>query len=228
VFSDKSLSSLEKKKVAVIFTVSFFVIFFWSAFEQAGASLTFFAEEQTNRDLGFYVVPASFFQSLNSTFVVILAPIFAFLWLKMGKREPSSPTKMAMGLFLLALGYLWISFGVKDVQPGVKVSMIWLTGMYFMHTSGELCLSPIGLSLVNKLAPVKFASLLMAVWFTANAFANKLAGVLSALYPDGKTTYVMGFAITNLNEYFMMFVVMAGTASIILFVLASKLKKMMD
>lgn len=228
VFSDKTLSALEKKKVAVIFTVSFFVIFFWSAFEQAGASLTFFAEEQTNRDLGFFVVPASFFQSLNSTFVVILAPIFAFLWLKMGKREPSSPMKMALGLFLLALGYLWIAFGVKDVQPGIKVSMMWLTGMYFMHTSGELCLSPIGLSLVNKLAPIKFASLLMAVWFTANAFANKLAGVLSALYPDGKTTYVLGFAITNLYDYFMMFVVMAGTASLILFIIASKLKKMMD
>ncbi len=228
VFSDKTLSALEKKKVAVIFTVSFFVIFFWSAFEQAGASLTFFASEQTNRDLGFFVVPASFFQSLNSTFVVILAPVFAFLWLKMGKREPSSPMKMAMGLFLLALGYLWIAFGVKDVQPGVKVSMMWLTGMYFMHTSGELCLSPIGLSLVNKLAPLKFASLLMAVWFTANAFANKLAGVLSALYPDGKTTYVLGYAITNLYDYFMMFVVMAGTASVILFIIASKLKKMMD
>lgn len=228
VFSDKTLNALEKKKVAVIFTVSFFVIFFWSAFEQAGASLTFFAEEQTNRDLGFYIIPASFFQSLNSTFVVILAPIFAFLWLKMGKKEPSSPMKMALGLFLLALGYLWIAFGVKDVQPGIKVSMMWLTGMYFMHTSGELCLSPIGLSLVNKLAPIKFASLLMAVWFTANAFANKLAGVLSALYPDGKTTYVLGFAITNLYDYFMMFVVMAGTASLILFIIASKLKKMMD
>ncbi|MEO0066848.1 MAG: hypothetical protein RI983_2174 [Bacteroidota bacterium] len=228
VFSDKTLTALEKKKVAVIFTVSFFVIFFWSAFEQAGASLTFFAEEQTNRDLGFFVIPASFFQSLNSTFVVILAPVFAFLWLKMGKKEPSSPMKMALGLFLLALGYLWIAFGVKDVQPGVKVSMMWLTGMYFMHTSGELCLSPIGLSLVNKLAPIKFASLLMAVWFTANAFANKLAGVLSALYPDGKTTYVLGFAITNLYDYFMMFVVMAGTASLILFIIASKLKKMMD
>lgn len=228
VFSDKTLTALEKKKVAVIFTVSFFVIFFWSAFEQAGASLTFFAEEQTNRDLGFFVIPASFFQSLNSTFVVVLAPVFAFLWLKMGKKEPSSPMKMAMGLFLLALGYLWIAFGVKDVQPGVKVSMMWLTGMYFMHTSGELCLSPIGLSLVNKLAPIKFASLLMAVWFTANAFANKLAGVLSALYPDGKTTYVLGFAITNLYDYFMMFVVMAGTASLILFIIASKLKKMMD
>lgn len=228
VFSDKTLTALEKKKVAVIFTVSFFVIFFWSAFEQAGASLTFFAEEQTNRDLGFFVIPASFFQSLNSTFVVVLAPVFAFLWLKMGKKEPSSPMKMALGLFLLAVGYLWIAFGVKDVQPGVKVSMMWLTGMYFMHTSGELCLSPIGLSLVNKLAPLKFASLLMAVWFTANAFANKLAGVLSALYPDGKTTYVLGFAITNLYDYFMMFVVMAGTASLILFIIASKLKKMMD
>lgn len=228
VFSDKSLNSIEKKRVVVIFVVSFFVIFFWSAFEQAGASLTFFAEEQTQRDLGFYLVPTSFFQSLNSIFVVTLAPLFAWLWVKMGKREPASPAKMAMGLFLLALGYLWIAFGVKDVQPGVKVSMIWLTGMYAMHTSGELCLSPIGLSLVNKLAPVKFASLLMAVWFTANAFANKLAGVLSALYPDGKTTYVAGFAITNLYDFFMMFVVMAGIASAILFVLASKLKKMME
>lgn len=228
VFSDKSLNSIEKKRVAVIFVVSFFVIFFWSAFEQAGASLTFFAEEQTQRDLGFYLVPTSFFQSLNSIFVVTLAPLFAWLWIKMGKREPASPTKMALGLFLLALGYLWIAFGVKDVQPGVKVSMIWLTGMYAMHTSGELCLSPIGLSLVNKLAPVKFASLLMAVWFTANAFANKLAGVLSALYPDGKTTYIAGFAITNLYDFFMMFVVMAGVASAILFVLASRLKKMME
>ncbi|TAH10394.1 MAG: MFS transporter [Sphingobacteriia bacterium] len=228
VFSDKNLSSIEKKKIGVIFIVSFFVIFFWSAFEQAGASLTFFAEEQTQRDLGVFVVPTSFFQSLNSIFVVALAPVFAWLWVKLGKREPASPTKMALGLFLLAMGYLWIAFGVKDVQPGIKVSMIWLTGMYCMQTCGELCLSPIGLSLVNKLAPIKFASLLMAVWYTANAFANKLAGVLSALYPDGKTTYIIGLPINNLYEYFMMFVVMAGLASIILFIISTKLKKMMD
>jgi POT family proton-dependent oligopeptide transporter len=228
VFSDKKLSSIEKKKIGVIFIVSFFVIFFWSAFEQAGASLTFFAEEQTQRDLGVFVVPTSFFQSLNSIFVVALAPVFAWLWVKLGKREPASPTKMALGLFLLAMGYLWIAFGVKDVQPGIKVSMIWLTGMYCMQTCGELCLSPIGLSLVNKLAPLKFASLLMAVWYTANAFANKLAGVLSALYPDGKTTYIIGLPINNLYEYFMMFVVMAGIASIILFIISTKLKKMME
>lgn len=227
IYSDKTLTSTEKTRVSVIFTVSFFVIFFWSAFEQAGASLTFFAEEQTQRDLGFFTVPASFFQSLNSLFVVGLAPLFAWLWIKLGKREPASPYKMAIGLFLLALGYLWIAFGVKDVQANVKVSMIWLIGMYMMHSMGELCLSPIGLSLVNKLAPIKFASLLMAVWFTANAFANKLAGVLSGYYPDGKTTSFLGYQIANLYDFFMLFLGMAGVASLVLFFLSSKLKKMM-
>jgi len=229
VFSDKTLNSIEKQKILVIFVVSFFVIFFWSAFEQAGASLTFFAEEQTNRNLGWFTVPASFFQSLNSIFVVGFAPVFAWLWIKLGKYEPSSPYKMAAGLMLLALGYFWIATGVNGVGTGIKVSMIWLIGMYMMHTFGELCLSPIGLSLVNKLAPVKFGSLLMAVWFTANAFANKLAGVFSALYPEnGKTTSFLGYQISNLHEFFMFFVMMAGTASIILFFLSRKLQKLMN
>ena len=135
---------------------------------------------------------------------------------------------MAIGLLLLSLGYLWIAFGVKDVQPGIKVSMIWLTGMYALHTWGELCLSPIGLSLVNKLAPFKFASLLMAVWFLANASANKLAGVLSALYPEnGKTTSFVGFQMHNLYDFFLLFTFMAGAASLILFLLTKKLQKMM-
>jgi len=228
LFSDKSLNKFEKQRIGVIFIVAFFVIFFWSAFEQAGASLTFFADRQTQRDLGWVTVPASLFQSLNSIFVIIFAPVFAWLWLKMGKREPSAPTKMALGLFLLALGYLWIAFGVKDVAPGVKVSMIWLTGMYALHTWGELSLSPIGLSLVNKLAPLKFASLLMAVWFLANAFANKLAGVLSALYPsNGKTTSFLGYQMNSMYDFFMLFVFMAGAASIILFLLSKKLQQMM-
>lgn len=228
VFTDKSLSSIEKSKVVVIFTVSFFVIFFWSAFEQAGASLTFFADEQTDRDLGFFVVPASFFQSLNSAFVVGFAPLMAWLWVKLGKHNPSSPTKMALGLFLLALGYLWIAFGVKDVQPGIKVSMIWLLGMYALHTLGELSVSPIGLSLVNKLAPIKFASMLMAVWFTANAFANYLAGALSKLYPEaGKSKHILGFGIENNFDFFIMFVIMSGVASLILFFLSRKLQNLM-
>lgn len=228
IFSDKSLSKIERQRIGVIFIVAFFVIFFWSAFEQAGASLTFFADEQTQRNLGFFEVPAAWFQSLNSVFVVTFAPLFAWLWLKMGKREPTSPFKMAIGLLLLSIGYLWIAFGVKNVEPGIKVSMIWLTGMYALHTWGELCLSPIGLSLVNKLAPFKFASLLMAVWFLANAAANKLAGVLSALYPEaGKTTSFLGYEMTNLYDFFMLFVGMAGVASLILFLLTKKLKTMM-
>jgi POT family proton-dependent oligopeptide transporter len=189
IFSDKSLSKEERDRIIAIFVVSFFVIFFWSAFEQAGASLSFFAAEQTNLhvDLLNYNVPPSWFQSLNSAFVVLFAPLFAWIWIQLGMRnkEPNSPMKMAIGLFLLAVGYAWIALGVKDVGPNVKVSMIWLTGMYALHTWGELCLSPIGLSLVNKLAPLRFASLLMAVWFMANAAANVLAGKLSALYPPG-------------------------------------------
>ena len=228
IFTDKTLTKLEKSKVAVIFTVSFFVVFFWSAYEQAGASLTFFADEQTNRDLGFFVVPASFFASLNSIFVVGFAPVFAWLWVKLGKLDPSSPTKMAWGLLLLALGYLWIAFGVKNVQPGIKVSMIWLVGMYALHTAGELCLSPIGLSLVNKLAPAKFASMLMAVWFTANAFANYLAGALSKLYPEeGKAKFILGYPIENNYSFFMVFVVMSGIAAFILFFLSRKLQNLM-
>jgi len=294
IFSDKTLTRIEKERIAVIFIVSFFVVFFWSAFEQAGASLTFFADEQTNRIVNlniplwvvivlsllllFYFyklfvktkqtlgsaydkqlrltvhgllflfslaivaanlylivnktttlelkeIPTAWFQSLNSLFVVALAPFFAWLWLKLGKFEPSSPTKMAFGLLLLALGYFWIAFGVNNVTT--KVSMIWLIGMYMLHTCGELCLSPIGLSLTNKLAPFKYASLLMAVWFLANAAANKLAGVLSALYPDNKTTHFLGYEMTNLHEFFMLFVAMAGTASLILFLLTRRLQKMM-
>lgn len=227
IFSDKSLSAVEKRRVAVIFIVSFFVVFFWSAFEQAGASLNLFADRQTNRDLGFFTVPASWFQSLNSAFVVLFAPVFAWLWLKLGKNEPAAPTKMAIGLALLAVGYLWIANGVKDVAPDTKVSMIWLVGMYMLHTWGELCLSPIGLSLVNKLAPLKFASLLMAVWFLANAVANKLAGVLSALAPtEGKATSFLGYPMSNNYDFFMLFVGMAGVASLVLFAITRKLQAM--
>lgn len=229
IFSDKKLTPVEKKKVLVIFIVSFFVVFFWSAFEQAGASLTFFAEESTKRNLGFFTVPASWFSSLNSLFVVLFAPVFAWIWIKLGRKEPSAPTKMAIGLMLLAIGYYVIAVGVNDVGTGVKVSMMWLIGMYAFHTWGELCLSPIGLSLVNKLAPLKFASLLMAVWFLANAGANVLSGKLSALYPDGKkTTVFLGYQMHNLHEFFMLFVFMAGVASIILFTLTKWLQKTMN
>lgn len=186
IITDKSLSKVEKDRIWVIYILAFFVIFFWAAFEQAGASLTFFAEEQTNRNLLGYEIPASYFQSINAVLIVILAPVFAAIWTFLGSRnaEPASPTKQAFGLLFLSIGYLVIAFGVKGIQPEIKVSMFWLFSLYLLHTIGELCLSPIGLSMVVKLAPMKFASLLMGVWFLSTSAANKFAGTLSGLYPE--------------------------------------------
>ncbi|MCK9158899.1 MAG: peptide MFS transporter [Bacteroidaceae bacterium] len=231
LITDKALTKIERERIWVIYIVSFFVIFFWSAFEQAGASLTFFADEQTNRTILGWQMPASYFQSFNAIFVVLLSPIFAMLWSFLGKKnkEPNSPTKQSIGLFLLSIGYLIIAFGVRGVAPGTKVSMLWLTSLYLVHTMGELCLSPIGLSLVNKLSPAHLASLLMGVWFMSNAAANKFAGILSGYYPEnGVTKIFMGYHITTLFDFFMLFVVMSGIAAIILFFLTGKLKKMMN
>ena len=186
IITDPTLSKVERQRIWVIYIAAFFVIFFWAAFEQAGASLTYFAEEQTNREIFGTVVPTSYFQSINAVAIVIFAPLFVWLWGWMGKKnmEPASPFKQAMGLFLLAMGYLVIAFGVKGIDPSTKLSMVWLVSLYTIHSFGELCLSPIGLSMVNKLAPVKLASLLMGVWFLSTAAANKFAGTLSALYPE--------------------------------------------
>lgn len=230
IITDKSLSKIEKMRIGVIYIIAFFVIFFWAAYEQAGASLTFFADEQTDRHIGTWEMPAAYFQSFNPIMIVTLAPLFASLWSFLGKRgiEPSSPRKQSIGLLLLSLGYLFIAFGVKNVEPGMKVSMIWLTGLYLIHTMGELCLAPIGLSLVFKLSPVRFSSLLMGVWYLSTAAANKFAGLLSSYYPEaGVMKAFMGYPIENLFDFFMIFVFMSGAAAIILFLLSSKLQKMM-
>jgi len=186
IITDPSLSKVEKERIWVVYIAAFFVIFFWAAFEQAGASLTYFAEEQTDRHIFGREVPASAFQSINAVAIVIFAPLFVWIWGLLGKRnmEPASPFKQALGLFLLAIGYLVIAFGVKGIDPSTKVNMGWLVGLYTIHTFGELCLSPIGLSMVNKLSPARLASLLMGVWFLSTASANKFAGILSGLYPE--------------------------------------------
>ena len=233
ILTDKSLSKIEMNRIIVIFILAFFVIFFWGAFEQAGASLTLFADRQTNRTLFGWEMPASYFQSVNPLAILVLAPLFSMIWgfLYMRKLEPSSPKKMAIGLGLVALGYVVIAIAVKGLGLGEKVSMWWLIGLYVIHTMGELCLSPIGLSMVSKLAPLRLSSLMMGTWFLANAAANKFAGTLSALIPggeDGKggATHFIGFQITNLYEFFVLFIIMSGTAAAILFVLSSKLEKM--
>ena len=230
VITDRSLTKIEKQRIAVIYMIAFFVIFFWAAFEQAGASLTYFADEQTNRDIFGWTMPASYFQSFNPVFVVVFAPLMSWLWLKLGSKnmEPASPTKQAMGLFLLSVGYLVIALGVHGVEPGVKVSIMWLTGLYFIHSMGELMLSPIGLSMVNKLAPIRFASLLMGIWYLSMATANKFAGMLSGLYPEaGKPKSFVGFEIATMYDFFMLFVIISGVAAVILFGLSKWLQKLM-
>lgn len=232
IVTDKSLTFIEKQRIGVIYILAFFVIFFWAAFEQAGASLTFFAEEQTDRNLAGVEIPTSFFQSINAVLIIILAPLFAVIWTFLGRRnwEPSSPTKQALGLLFLSIGYLVIAFGVKGLDPSIKVSMMWLFSLYLLHTVGELCLSPIGLAMVVKLAPAKFASLLMGVWFLSLAAASKFAGILSALYPDPALPAApkfVGFEIAGLYEFFMIFVILSGVAAAILFVLTKTLQKMM-
>jgi len=227
ILSDKSLTSDERQRIWVMIIIAFFVVFFWGAYEQTGSTLALFARDQTNRNFFGYEIPPSFFQAVNSIFIIIFAGLFAWMWLRMGKKQPATPTKMGIGLILLALGFLWIAYGVKSAEAQ-KVSMIWLIGLYLLHTWGELCLSPIGLSLFNKLSPLKFASLLMAVWFLGNAGGNKLVGVLGALYPEnGKTTSFLGYQMTNLYDFFMLFVFMGGIAGVILLLLSKRLQKMM-
>jgi POT family proton-dependent oligopeptide transporter len=236
VLTDKSLTKEERDRIMVIFILAFFVIFFWGAFEQAGASLTIFADRQTDRNLFGWEMPASYFQSVNPLAIILLAPLFSSLWMNLGNRnlEPSSPKKMALGLALVSLGYVVIAFAVYGLGIMDKVSMFWLIALYVIHTMGELCLSPIGLSMVSKLSPLRFSSLLMGTWFLANAAANKFAGTLSALIPgsgeDGqgaKITYFLGFEIANLFDFFLVFIVMCGVAALILFVMSRWLEKKM-
>lgn len=230
IISDPMLSSVERKRIVVIYVAAFFVIFFWSAFEQAGASLTLFADKQTDRHIFGWEMPASWFQSVNPLAIIVFAPLFAMIWIALGKKnaEPASPVKQAIGLALLSIGYLVIAFGVKGVDGATKASMFWLIGMYILHTFGELCLSPIGLSMVARLAPMRLASLLMGVWFLANAMANDFAGMLSKLYPEGgKATSIFGHQIVTLNDFFMIFVIFSGVAAVVLFAISKWMLKMM-
>ncbi|MCW3462895.1 peptide MFS transporter [Chitinophaga nivalis] len=185
ILTDKSITKIERQRILVIYFVAFFVIFFWACFEQAGSSLTFIADYQTDRRLFGWNMPPSFVQNANSVFIIVFALPFSWLWLKLNQRslEPISPVKQSLGLFLLALGFLIIAFQVKNLGPHDKIGVSWLILMYLFHTLGELCLSPIGLSLVSKLAPHRFSSLLMGVWFLANAAGYALAGTLGALLP---------------------------------------------
>ncbi|WP_162032015.1 peptide MFS transporter [Chryseobacterium potabilaquae] len=178
-------NKIERQRIWVIYIVSFFIIFFWAAFEQAGSSLTFIADNQTDRNILGWNMPPSMVQIFNGIFVVVLAVPFSIIWdkLRAKGKEPVSPFKQAMGLALIALSYFIIAHNVKDLGNSGLLAIKWLMLLYFIQTCGELCLSPIGLSLVGKLAPKRFASLLYGVFFISNAAGYALAGSLGALIP---------------------------------------------
>ncbi len=185
IISDTSLTKIERERIFVIYIVSFFVIFFWGAFEQAGSSLTFIADYQTDTNIFGWKMPPSMVQIFNGIFVVMLALPFSMLWdkLRAAGKEPLSPMKQAVGLFLIALSYLIIANNVKDLGNNGLLGIKWLVLLYFIQSCGELCLSPIGLSLVGKLSPKRFASLLYGVFFLSNASGYALAGTLGSLLP---------------------------------------------
>jgi len=193
IISDSSLTKVERDRIFVIYIVAFFVIFFWAAFEQAGSSLTFIADNQTDRTFLFgWKMPASMVQIFNGLFVVILAVPFSMLWdkLRASGKEPISPMKQAFGLAFIALSYFIIAYNVKDLGNSGLLAIKWLILLYFIQTLGELCLSPIGLSLVGKLSPKRFASLLYGVFFLSNAAGYALAGTLGSILPPTGDKYI--------------------------------------
>ncbi|MGZ7049060.1 MAG: peptide MFS transporter [Methanobacterium sp.] len=228
------LTKIEKDRIKVIFILSFFVIFFFAAFEQAGVSLTFFAEFSVDRLISSlnYIIPASYFQSVNPFFIILLAPIFAAIWPELRKRglEPSIPVKMAIGLIFISIAFMVILPAAQMIDAGVSgVSPLYLVGIYLMMTIAELCISPIGLSMVSKLSPIRFSCFMMGVWFLSAAASNFIAGLLSTLYPSpsNPAPTFLGLQIDGLTTFFMIFVVMAAIAALILMIISRKLSRMM-
>lgn len=185
ILSDKTLTKVETQRIWVIYIVSFFIIFFWAAFEQAGSSLTFIADNQTDRNFFGWNMPPSMVQIFNGLFVVIFAVPFSMLWDKLREKgkEPLSPMKQSFGLALIAISYFIIAHNVKDLGNNGLLAIYWLILLYLIQTFGELCLSPIGLSLVGKLAPKRFASLAYGVFFISNAAGYALSGTLGSILP---------------------------------------------
>ena len=227
LLGDKGLKPIEKDtegitseengnaKFVSLVILMLFTIPFWICFEQAGSSLTLFAEYQTNRLLFGHEIPTGYFQSLNPLFIITIAPLMSFVWewLRNKHKEPSSVEKFALALFLMSISYLIMIFAGLHSEAS-KISPLWLVTVYFVMTLSELCLSPIGLSLVSKLAPRKFLSLTMGCWFLTCFIGDTLAGYWGGKYESLTTT-----------QLFTPLTVMSFTAFLILVILIPKLNK---
>ena len=172
----------ERRSLVVIAVLFAAAVVFWMAYEQAGSTLNLFADRSTNNTILGYSFPASWYQSLPPLFIILFAPVFAVMWVRLGDRNPSSPAKFTIALVLLGLGFAVMIGAATAAAGGARVSPMWLVVSYLLQTLGELCLSPVGLSAMSKLAPVRIAGLVMGVWFLALAVGNYLAGMASSFY----------------------------------------------
>jgi POT family proton-dependent oligopeptide transporter len=179
--SEALLTREEWKRIGAISVLFAFTIMFWAAYEQKGASLNLFAKRLVSTNLFGYEFPASWLQSLTPCYVILLAPVFARMWIQLGERQPSSPRKFALGLAAIGVAFCVLTFASSLTANG-KISPLWLAGVYLFDVIGELCLSPVGLSTVTKLAPAKIVGLMMGLWFFATSLGNKLAGYLSGFF----------------------------------------------
>ena len=181
VFWFGRLTRVEQQRVGVIGVCFLAAAIFWSGFEQAGSSMNLFAERLTDRTVLGWEMPASWLQSVNSLFIILLAPVFSALWLWLGSRSPSIPAKFAYGLVQLGLGFLVLAWASLYTSNAHLVRPSWLVVTYFLHTTGELCLSPVGLSSITKLSPPRFVGQMMGIWFMGAALGNLIAGLVAGL-----------------------------------------------
>jgi POT family proton-dependent oligopeptide transporter len=211
------LKGEELKRVLVIFILFVFSIVFWMTFEQAGSSLTLFADRLTRNEILGHAFPSTWFQSVQPAFVWILAPVFALIWQRMGERQPSSPGKFAFGLLFAGMAFVVISFA-STLTGGGRVSPFWLVVVYMLQSFGELCLSPVGLSAVTKLAPARMVGLMMGVWFLSISIGSYIAGRTTELF-QGSTPGLLARA-------FAIFAGITLLAALLLTVLTPLIKKL--
>lgn len=183
IYAQRTSVQEEWHSILAIMILGLFVVFFWMGFEQAGGTMNLFADKQTDRTVLGWEIPASFFQAINPLVIVALGPVFSMMWTRLDQSRfaLSTPAKMGVGMIVLGLGFIVLAVAQGQAEVSGKVGPHWLVIVYVLHTMGELCLSPVGLSMVTKLAPVRLAALMMGIWYTANAIANYLAGVLENL-----------------------------------------------
>jgi len=194
-------------------------VLFWGAYEQAGSTLNLFADRYTRLEAFGFTFPSSWFQSVQPIFVILLAPVFAWLWVRLGPREPSVPSKFAIALIFMALSFLVLvpAGAMAQSGAGIRVSPWWLVWSYFISELGELCISPVGLSAVTKLAPLRIVGLMMGVWFLSNAFGNKLAGWAAGF-----------FSTMPLHDLFREVAIVLLVAGLVMFALVKPIKRLMS